>query len=327
MGNPLVAEAEGPKGTDGAGLVGDIASLTQDHDAWDYTVDGVSAGLDTLGMVMDPFGAIASAGVGWLLQHVEFLREPIDKLTGDPSQITAIETTWHNIAERLHECAADYANSVQNVSAWNGHAADDYRHAANDYIDVLNATGDHADHAAEGIMCAGILVGTERGLVYDALSGFIGRLVIEAIAALASSWCTFGASIGAFLVAADLDATIQAESFALRIGKLMQALGKFAQKFGRMSQRAEELGRDIARAGGKLRQVAGRNKGLKTIAHNRYRPPNSAVEKFLHGEHGLHHSLLGNVHEATEDWRAKPVKETVKQIDEAHKHAEEESHP
>ena len=26
---------------------------------------------------------------------------------------------------------------------------------------------------------------------------------------------------------------------------------------------------DIARAGGKLRQVAGRNKGLKTIAHNR----------------------------------------------------------
>src|SRR6266487_2288944 len=139
MGNPLVAEAEGPKGTDGAGLVGDIASLTQDHDAWDHTVDGVSAGLDTLGMAMDPFGAIASAGVGWLLQHVEFLREPIDMVTGDPAQITAIYTTWQNIAERLNESAKEYADSVNHVSAWNGHAADDYRRAAQDYEQALAA--------------------------------------------------------------------------------------------------------------------------------------------------------------------------------------------
>ena len=249
MANPLVAETEGPGRTDGAGLVGDIDSLTQDNDGWDYTVDGVSLALDTLGMAMDPFGAIASAGVGWLLQHVDFLREPIDMVTGDPHQITAIYSTWQNIAERLHESAKEYADSVNHVSAWNGHAADNYRQAAKDYAAALDATGDHADHAAEGIMCAGILVGTERGLIYDALSGFIGRLVIEAIAALASSWCTFGASIGAFLVAADLDATIQAENFALRIGKLMKSMGKFAQKFGRMSERAEKLGKDIARAG------------------------------------------------------------------------------
>ncbi len=323
MANPLVAEAEGPGRTDGAGLVGDIDSLTQDHDGWDYTVDGVSLALDTLGMAMDPFGAIASAGVGWLLQHVDFLREPIDMVTGDPHQITAIYSTWQNIAERLHESAKEYADSVNHVSAWNGHAADNYRQAAKDYAAALDATGDHADHAAEGIMCAGILVGTERGLIYDALSGFIGRLVIEAIAALASSWCTFGASIGAFLVAADLDATIQAENFALRIGKLMKSMGKFAQKFARMSERAEKLGKDIARAGGKLRQVAGRNKGLKTIAHNRYRPPNVAVTKFLRGEHSLHESLLGNFHEVTESLPFGAGKEGVGQTDEAHKNAED----
>jgi hypothetical protein len=265
--------------------------------------------------------------VGWVLQHVDFLREPIDKLTGDPSQITAIQATWHNIAERLDACATEYANSVDHVGAWNGHAADNYRRAAKDYVDALEATAEHAHHAAEGIMCAGILVGTERGLVYDELSGFIGRLVIEALAALASSWCTFGASIGAFLVAADLDAAIQAENFALRIGKLMKTMGRFAQKFARMSQRAEKLGEDLASAGGKLREVAGRNKGLKTIAHNRYRPPNGAVSAFLHGEHGLHESLLGNVREAADSWKTKPEKETIKQIDEAHKHAEEQSHP
>lgn len=327
MANPLVAEAEGPSGTAGAGLVGDVASLTEDHDAWDYGIDGVSLALDTLGMAMDPFGAIASAGVGWLLQHVSFLREPIDMVTGDPSQIAALQTTWHNIAERLRDAATEYANSIKSVDTWNGSAADAYRAAAQDFVDLLNGTADHAEHASEGMLAAGIIVGTERGLIYDALSSFIGRLVIEAIAALASSWCTFGASIGAFLVAADLDATIQAENFALRLGKLMKSMGKFAERFSKMGSRAEQLAKDVQRAGGKLRQVAGRNKGLKTIAHNRYHPPNTAISSFLRREHTLNESLLGNVHEITESLPFKTGKEGASQGDEAHKRSEEDQHP
>lgn len=202
---------------------------------------------------------------------------------------------------------------MTHVSAWNGPAADSYRRAAKDYADILDATADHADHAAEGIMCAGIVVGTERGLIYDALSGFIGRLVIEAIAAAASALFTFGASIGAFLVAADIDAAIQAENFALRIGRLMKSIGKFAQKFERMSQKAEELGRDLARAGGKLRHVAGRNKGLKTIAHNRYRPPNAFARNYLRSQDWLHNSLLNNVNEVTESMPFKTGQETGNQ--------------
>ena len=327
MTNPLVAEAKAPAPTAAAGLVTDISNLTKDHDGWDYTVDGVALALDTLGTVLDPFTSLASAGVGWVLQHVEFLREPIDIVTGDPAQITALQTTWLNIAQRLAESATHYSDSVNHVSAWNGLAADGYRQAAKDFVEVLNATADHANHAADGIMAAGILVGTERGLIYDALSKFIGRLIIEAIAALAASWCTFGASVGAFLVAADLDAVIQAESFALRLGKLMKAMGKFAEKFGKMGARAEELGKDVARAGGKLRQVAGRNKGLKTIAHNRYKPPNDGVDKLLHGLNALNDSPVKKVADAAGNPIVRAGRGAAGQADAAHKRDEERGHP
>jgi len=268
--NPLVADAKGPAPFGGAGLASDIANLTSDHDPWDYSIDGVCTGLDAIGMAFDPFGAIASAGVGWLLQHVDFLREPLDKLTGDASAITAVSLTWSNIAKRLDQDATDYVSAVKNTEHWSGQAADDYRNAAEDLRAVLEATANHSLHASEGIMAAGILVATERGIIYGMISDFVGRVVVEAMVALASSWFTFGASLAAFVAAVDIDAAIQAETTALHIGKLMKALGKFGQKFDKMGARAQTLAKDLDRAGGRIRMKAGGAKGRKIIQKNRF---------------------------------------------------------
>jgi hypothetical protein len=321
MANPLVAETEAPSATAGSGLVGDIASLTADNDPWDYTIDGVSTALDAIGVAFDPFGAIASAGVGWLLQHVDFLREPIDQLTGDAAAITAVSETWSNIAKSLDQSAADYVTALKSTEHWTGQAADDYRRAAEDLRAVLEATANHALHASDGIMAAGILVGTERAIIYDTISTFIGRVVVEALIALASSWFTFGASIAAFVAAVDIDAAIQGERVALRVGALMKKIGTFGQRFDKMGNRAKTLAQDLDRAGGRLRMKAGGSKGRAIIQRNRFlaRPHNPAITKLTDASHRLEHSPLNNVHDVTENPAFKQGKEAVKSGDEQHK--------
>ncbi|HEU5265502.1 MAG TPA: PPE domain-containing protein [Jatrophihabitans sp.] len=321
MGNPLVADAEAPSATAGTGLIGDVANLAADGDPLDFTLDGVSFGLDAISAAMDPFGAIASAGVGWLLNHVSFLREPIDKLTGDAAQIEAVSQTWSNVAEQLGKAAQQYSSDLSAVSSWSGQAADDYRTAANDYLKLLDAIAGQCGSTAQGIEIVGILVGTERALVYDALSSFIGRCVVEAIAALASSWFTFGASIGAFLAVVDVDASIQAEKFAMDIGALLQRVGHVVQKLDGISEHADELGTAIARAGGKIRMRAGGMKGLKTIAKNRFLRdhPDDAISTINQFEHALRHSPLNNVHDVFDQRAVRYPMAGVKQWEEDRK--------
>jgi hypothetical protein len=321
MGNSLVAEAEGPGASAGLGLAGDIMNLTSDNDPWDCTVDGVRAGLDALGMAFDPFGAIASAGVGWLLQHVDFLREPIDKLTGDTAAIEALTQTWANIAKALSEDAENYADAVKATDHWTGKAADDYRKAADDLLQVLVATANHSQHASEGIMAAGIIVGTERAIIYDMLSTFIGRVIVEALVALASSWFSFGSSIAVFVAAVDIDASIQAERIGLRVGAVMKKIAKFGQKFTKMGSKAEKLAKDVEKAGNRLRQLSGRSKGLKRgWKTNAPGWSHSApVSKLINASHGLEHSPLNNVHDVAENPVVKGGVEGGKAADEHHK--------
>jgi hypothetical protein len=297
MANPLVAQPEGPSATAGAGLLSDIANLAGDHSPIDFSLDGVATGLDALSMTLDPFGSIASAGVGWLLNHVEFLREPIDNLAGDPAAIQAASQTWSNVANELEAAAQQYQSAVVGISGWTGSAADDYRAAASDYITLLQALSGDCGSTANGIEIAGVLVATERALIYDAISGFVGRCVVEAIAALAASWFTFGSSIAAFLALVDVDASIQAEKIALEIGNLTKQVGTVVKKLDGISQRFDELGTAISRAGGKLNMRAGGLKGRKTIGKNRFvrSNPDGAINTINRFETSQTHSTLGQV--------------------------------
>jgi hypothetical protein len=319
MGNPLVAQEQGPSATEGTGLLGDVASLATDHGAVDFTLDGVSAGLDAISIALDPFGAIASAGVGWLLNHVSFLREPLDDLTGNADAIYAASQTWKNVSASLEQSASQYRSALGTVETWTGAAADDYRAAADDYIKLLQAIGQECTSTATGLEVAGVLVGTERALIYGAISDFVGRCIVEAIAALAASWFTFGGSIAAFVAVVDVDASIQAEKSALAIGRLMKKVAALVKRLDGVSQHADQMAKAIDRAAGKLRWRAGSMKGLKTINKNRFlrSHPGAALAKINRFEKSSVHGGLEHAGETAGKPYVKDPLEAAKQANTA----------
>ena len=95
--NPYVATPGGVGWAEGSAELTDVQGLYQDivtdHDALASVFDAGGFALDVLGDIGDPLGAVISCAVGWIVNHVSFLREPIDWLAGDPHSIEASATT------------------------------------------------------------------------------------------------------------------------------------------------------------------------------------------------------------------------------------------
>ena len=122
---PVGAVAEPPttEAVDGAGVVSSWADLlaalsAEQVDAERVCFAAAGAGLDTLGAALYPFNALLRAGLGWLLEHIAFLREPLDALAGDPDAVLAQARHWDRVAAELRAAAADHRAST--VPDWQG---------------------------------------------------------------------------------------------------------------------------------------------------------------------------------------------------------------
>lgn len=293
--NPLVAKSaeSGPTATAGSGLFDDVATTISDFSDGHWaqgTMDAATSGLDLLGAAMDPLGTLASAGVGWLIEHISFLREGLDKLAGNPAEVTAKAQTWQNIAKSLTETADTYEKSASKLgetySGGDGPAA--YQQTAKGYADTMRSAAGHANGAATGMQIAAALVGTERGLIRDLIGSFVGQLILKAAAALATSWCSFGASVAAFIADTVLEGAALAEKISSRIAKIVEKLDTLAQSAGKSKGIIEAASKGLQKVGKAADKIA--DKGLDTAVKldsksteladaAKAKPPTTAGEK------------------------------------------------
>jgi hypothetical protein len=291
-GNPLLAESEGQenpnpvthplsnftiaptdlehggltKATEGAGLFNDVASSIQDAATgnWGgFAMDLAADGLDGLGMAMDPLGSLAGAGIGWLIEHISFLKKPLDWLAGDPEAVTAKAQTLQNVAEHLRSSAENYVNSVGTLQKTQGAAADGYRTAAQNYQQAVNGLATHIDGATQAMHTAAMIVGTTRGIVRDTLSQFAGDAIVKFIAASALAPVTFGGSEAAFIADEVVEGTSLAASNAGKVSKVMRETEELAKGAKSSETALRDAGEGFDKAAGKVDDF-----NTKAAAHN-----------------------------------------------------------
>jgi uncharacterized protein YukE len=235
--------------TSGAGIVdgyaGLVDSITSDAESEgqqvvDVALSATGAVIDTVGAAIDPFGAIVSAGVGWLLEHVSFLREPLDALLGNPDEINANTDALKSAAVEMHTIAEEHRQDLTTIASWTGEAADAYHASLSQLAEELESMGKTLDGTAAVVGISGMLVVTLRGIVFDIIAALITELIRYALIAAASAAFTFGGSIAAFVGVAGARAAATAARISGKIAKLLSGLGRQA---GRLS----ELGRAMSR--------------------------------------------------------------------------------
>lgn len=273
--NPLIAKPREIEDHEGAGGVESLINVGKDigkaaNGEWDVfalSVDGVALGLDAISAFKDPLAAAMKAGVGWLLEHLDLLREPLEILTGDHRAIQAVAQTWNNVAIELKTIGDEYEQALNATSGWSGDAAVAYRKLAKQYTGSLFQISEQAAGAAEGITYAGIAVGTMRAIIFDIIATFVGDVIARAIIAAASSAVTFGAAMAAFIASLMADIAILLAKIQKKIGKLLQAIQKFVTKFNLLGKNSASAAKALGRKSTELGREANKaiNQATRSI--------------------------------------------------------------
>lgn len=224
---PADEDAEPLDSWEGAGLVSSVADLNSafaEGDGFSVAAAAAGVGLDALGFVVDPLGALAQAGVGWVIEHVWFLHEPLDALAGDPTRIVAAARTWHNVAVQLDAVAAAHRSSAAALPGWDGEAADAYRASVERYAHRLGSVGECAEVLSQLVLATGALIGTERALIRDWIAEFV-VLVVEIFAlGVVLAFLSAGGSLAAVAAWVVERALALSSGIARQVARLLDVL-------------------------------------------------------------------------------------------------------
>jgi uncharacterized protein YukE len=139
--------------------------------------------LEVLGAILNPANALLSAGVSWLIEHIEPLREAVDQLAGDPAAINAYADAWQAVATKLHSAQERFGEIIgPDTQSWTGEAADAYRTSAREQQGGLAAVAATAEAVAAAVRSAGTVIGSVRDMVreiiVECVSTILSRLPI-----------------------------------------------------------------------------------------------------------------------------------------------------
>jgi hypothetical protein len=245
--------------TDSVSGAGPVESAVQTFDSLgrlsegDFLEAGLNVGafgLDLLGAAMDPLGALASAGISWLIEHISFLRDPLDKLMGDPDTIKEGCQKWNDTALKLDEIAKQQKQALDSqVQSWEKSAADAFRKSHGQLSEEIAAVSKACTGMSETISNCGIATAALRGMVRDMIATFIWEVIRNAVIALAGSFATFGAAAAAFAAWTVGRGAMLLGKIASYMTKLIGAVGKVVSRLKTLLTKVDDIVRGMKRFG------------------------------------------------------------------------------
>lgn len=236
-------------------LFGDLRSTADAIEKGDWlgAASGVSdIALDIVGLGGDPLGAISSAGVGWVLGAVSFLREPFDVLLGSPEAITSSARAWDGAAAQISSTAQEYrAASTEETKTWAGSSGDGYRGASARQSEGLGGLAEASRGLSRAMSGAGQALAKARKVVLDLINDAVRKIIEICIEALSMSWLTFGSSVALGITRSVTQAVQTAQKLLSQIKDLVSALKKIIEAVRSVVKTVKEVKSLIEQIGGK----------------------------------------------------------------------------
>lgn len=216
----------------GLGLMpeGEALSRAIEAKAWlDSALTSVSAGTTALSALSDPLHALFSGVANWAMEHIEPLKDWMDKLTGEPEHVRQAAAGWRGIGERLQSDAASLNQSVTtDMAETEGLAVSAYADMQRDTAAHIAVLGGYAKALAFLLEEASTVVQKVRGLVCKAISDVAAQAGKSAI--LVGCTLGFGTPMAVWQIASKV------AEWAKKISNIVNAVPRMAQAIHKTSQ-------------------------------------------------------------------------------------------
>ncbi len=181
MNGGLVVQPEERGTFSGTGLLDSGISTAQaihDGDWVAAALSGVGLAFDAVATYSDPLGSLISAGIGWVIDHLDPIKGWFDDLAGNPEAVSAFAGTWLNVANSLSACNTTYVMGAnQKLGEMTGPNVTRYRQHVEEMSDKLSFVSGASRAMSVGTDVAAGLVQFVHGLLRDALSDIAGSIL------------------------------------------------------------------------------------------------------------------------------------------------------
>jgi hypothetical protein len=241
---PLVSDG---KAVVKAASSGDIGSLSADVGSF-----ALSAATD----VADPLNALISAGLGFLEDWCTPVKNCLAQVTGKPDELDKNKEAFTEVAKDLSKLSGELTQiTASGFQNWNGDAKDAATQAIDTFVQGVDGTANNATDIASLLGISGTLMEAAKEIINGILSTLIEWLIVTWVTALATSWCTFGASDAAAAAATSVEAGVEGANAADKV-----------EQTGSLIERIVNIIKNIIE---KLKSIAKDPKGFKNeIAKN-----------------------------------------------------------
>lgn len=238
--NPLVRKGEDTPATEGAGLFHDVTEAVKGFSDGNWAeglLNLASAAGDVATALTDPLAYLFSAGFGWLMEHVSFLKEPLDWLTGDQTTLDGMAKTWQSVGSYLDEVQTDLKDTVnKDAGQWQGDDSTQYRTFGTDRADTYGAIGTAASGMGILITICRTILKVVRDIVRDLISEAIGKLI-----SICLRWAPAVAAFGAGIAGAIAECVPTAVKYAQKCIEWCRKLTKAFSKAGGLFKKLDDV--------------------------------------------------------------------------------------
>lgn len=196
----------------------------------------VSAALDTVAFALDPLAKLIAAGLGWLIEHVSFLRWPLDQLAGNPDQIKVLAESLHRTGEDLRNTADDMDRALHRVvTGWQGIGHDSFDAKMTAHREHITGSGKAVDTAGYVVETTMALIVTVRSLIRDIITTLIADIITTMLIALSLAVITFGASIPVAVGKCVATAAVQGSAMAAKLATIARFASRAAARLKQLA--------------------------------------------------------------------------------------------
>jgi uncharacterized protein YukE len=287
--------------------VSKAVSSAKEGDYGSVASDVANFAMGAQGILEDPLNALISAGLGFLLDVIQPLKDALELVTGNPEKLEEAASDYSEIGKDIGNLGNELTEITESGFAnWTGDAKNAAAAQVQNYFNGVEQTA----QTAGGIVLMLQLSSTLMEAAYNFIKGIIAQciewLIVTWVAALAATVFTFGASDAAATAATTVEVATEGANAADKVSeatslveKIVNVLKKLMQDIKDIQKAWKDL-KDVKEVGTAAKDGEKAAKDAETVAKDGEKAEGDATK--AEGDASKSNPVTDKAKELKENW-------------------------